>query len=128
MKSQHSGFTLLEMIAVLVILAILAVTALPKFVDLTLGSKRAAIDGVAGNLASAMAMNYSGAVAQAASIPGATYWPVEDCVDGKFLLLDGLPPGYVITPDPSIASLGLVTVCMLTANALTQTFQGIGAP
>lgn len=127
MKNQQSGFTLLELIAVLVILAILAVTALPKFTDLTAGAKRAAIDGVAGNLSSAMALNYAGSVAtQAGVTPSTAVVPVDNCDDGANVLLGGLPTGYVITA-AAVAPTGTVVTCTLTANALTQTFTAIGA-
>lgn len=59
MKSTaQKGFTLIELIVVIVILGILAATALPKFVDLTDDADKAAVEGVAGAISSAGAINY----------------------------------------------------------------------
>ena len=128
MKGQQSGFTLIELIAVIVILAIMAVTALPKFNDLTVGAKQAAVDGVAGNIGSAMALNYSGAVAQANGVSGASHIAVDDCDDGATLIMGGLPTGYTITA-AAATPLGTVVVCTLTGLAgATSSFQAIGAP
>lgn len=59
MNNKQAGFTLIELVVVIVILGILAATALPKFVDLSGEAKTAAVQGVAGGVSSAAAVNYA---------------------------------------------------------------------
>ena len=55
-KRQAKGFTLIELVTVIVILGILAVFALPKFANVTEQAHDASIEGVKGALATGMAM------------------------------------------------------------------------
>lgn len=55
MKKQ-AGFTLIELIIVIIILGILAVTAAPKFLNLQGDARLGAAEGVAGSVASAAAI------------------------------------------------------------------------
>ncbi len=54
--NKQAGFTLIELVIVVVIMGFLAVTAIPKFLDLTDQAKQANIEGMAGGFATAISL------------------------------------------------------------------------
>ena len=60
--NQVKGFTLIELVVVIVILGILAATAAPKFIDLTSDARKSVMGGVKGSIESAVSLVQSRAL------------------------------------------------------------------
>ena len=131
-RKSQAGFTMIELIVVIVILGILAATALPKFIDLSTDAKDSALKGVVGAAGAAMAINYAGCAAKNHVVTAGKCVKVNNCTDASGLMLGGLPSGYTITSVVISAAVngveGTCTVTPTAAGALaTQTFTGLTA-
>jgi len=120
MRKQHSGFTLIELVIVIVILGILAASALPRFSDLAGDARAASVNGIAGSLRAAAAIAHATQLARAFS-------------QGQAIALEGvsinMSNGYPAagTPTGSIASaLTDITGYDFVASTASATFTPTG--
>lgn len=108
MKTSQKGFTLVELVVVIVLLGILGVTALGKFQDLSADAEAAAVQGVASEMSSASAINYAQDIldTSAAGIVNLNDGNVCDAAGAGALFQSGsIPSGYLFngTADCSAA-------------------------
>ena len=118
-KARQAGFTIIELVVVILLLGILTATALPRFMDVTDEAHAAIVDGVQGSL-----------------LTGAALFRAQWIAEGEVL---GAAPGYgagTLFPDatstgyPTDVTDGILddeTECTAIYNGLLQTGRPVAA-
>ena len=122
MKQVQRGFTLIELVMVIVILGVLAAVVIPKFVDLKSDARAAALAGVAGALSSAAAINYA---SRSANIANGN--AVTNCSNVATSMQGGVPADYAITAAVVAVNTSVsCTLSTISTPVITTTFTAIG--
>jgi len=117
----RSGFTLIELMAVVLILAILAGVALPKFYDYQIRAREAACKGVLGGVRSGIASFYADTAIQGSTL---AYPLLSELIDPGVVMMEAIPDNPYAGDDYLP---GDVTAVLQPAS-VTRTIDGVGTP
>ncbi len=106
--NSKSGFTLVELVIVIVVLGILAAVAIPKFLDFTTDAEKAACQGALGGSRSAIASFYAHSATPAGG--GTATWPtLAEVTTANTVLAQAVPDNTYSTSATKNAVIAGVT-------------------
>ena len=129
MKNQN-GFTLIELVIVIVLLGVLAAIAVPRFVNLEDDAQAAALNASAAAITSAMNINYGGCAVNNHTV-GADCVAVDSCADAANVVNGGLG-NFEVVADTAIpanngSTLATCTLRRIGTTTPTETFTAVRA-
>ncbi len=110
LRNDKKGFTLIELVIVIILIGILSATALPKFANLTTQARDAANQGLAGGLGAAVSIAHAAWIAAGSSSTASTV-----TLDGTTVNVNG--NGW---PDGGAGSTTTITAaqCLTMVNSV----------
>jgi len=136
----QKGFTMIELVMVIMILGILAIVVVPRFIELQANTQQAAVDGMARSLMSANMMNQAACSPHDSSAGEAKCMKVAKCSDLAVLVKpmlhlraagDAIANHYNLAMDKVVLTNGDEVTCTLQyrkkGTAYTSTFLATGA-
>ncbi|GGY80962.1 type II secretion system protein [Marinobacter zhanjiangensis] len=115
---KEKGFTLIELVMVIVILGILAAFALPRFADLGGDARRASLEGARGSVKSASAITHAAFLADGDE-------PTIVTLEGTDItLVNGYPQADGATATEATTTNGIAEAAQLDGNDFGLAFTG----